>query len=124
MIASLYQRLGGADAVAAVIDDAVDRHAANPALAALFCGRDLPQLKVIAVRCLSADTGGPSHAMKPDDSRPHVGMHFSPVQWHAVLVDMTEAMHEVGIGAVEVGEVLRLFESISAARNDSRTRCP
>lgn len=40
--ASLYDRLGGAAAVAAVVDDAVDRHAANPALAPLFCGKDRP----------------------------------------------------------------------------------
>ncbi len=32
--ASLIQRLGGAGSVAVIVDDAVDRHAANPLLAA------------------------------------------------------------------------------------------
>lgn len=124
MSASLYQRLGGAAAVTAVIDDAVDRHAANPALAALFSGRDLPQLKVIGVQCLSAGTGGPGYTLVPDEIWPHLGMRFTPAQWQAVAGDITEALHELGIGAVEATEVLSLFVSPSCARNDSRTRRP
>jgi len=45
--ASLYDRLGGAAVVAALVDDAVDRLAANPALAPPFCGKDLPQLRAL-----------------------------------------------------------------------------
>ena len=117
----LYQRLGGATAVAAIIDDAVDRHAANPTLAALFQRRDLPQLKVCGVRSLTAGTGGPGGSLRPDDIRQHLGMIFSAAQWRAVLADMTEALHEAGIGVIEVDEVLSLFESLGPVRNDSRT---
>lgn len=55
--ACLYDRLGGAAAVAAVVDDAVDRHAANPALAPLFSGKYLPQLKALGVSVFSARVG-------------------------------------------------------------------
>ena len=37
-MASLYQRLGGVEGIASIVDDSVDRHAANPALAARFRG--------------------------------------------------------------------------------------
>lgn len=123
MTASLYQRLGGAAAVAAVVDDAVDRHAANPALSPLFCGQDLPQLKALGVSFLSAGAGGPGHEPGPAEVRQHVGMSFSPAQWQAVVGDMTEALREQGIGAAEVGEVVKLLDARGSARNDSRTRC-
>ncbi len=38
-----------------------------------------------------------------------------------MLADMTETLHEAGIGAIEVDEVLSLFESLGSVRNDSRT---
>ena len=57
--ACLYDRLGGAAAVAAVVDHALDRHAANPALAPLSCGKDLPQLKALCVSGFCARVGGP-----------------------------------------------------------------
>jgi hemoglobin len=116
--ASLYQRLGGATGVAALVDDAVDRHAANPALCALFRGHDLPQLKTLGERFLSAGTGGPGQGMTLDTQAQHVGMGFDPVQLKAVIGDMTDALVEQGVSAVEVGEVLALVK----AGNESRTQ--
>jgi hemoglobin len=120
--ASLYQRLGGAAAVAAVVDDAVDRHAANPTLAPLFCGQDLPQLKALGVSFLSAGAGEPGHEPGPAGVRQHVGMSFSPAQWQAVVGDITESLCELGIGAAEVGEDVNLLNASASARKDSRTR--
>lgn len=116
MSASLYQRLGGAAGVAALVDDAVDRHAANPALAALFRGQDLPQLKALGERLLSAGAGGPGPTMGAQTQ--HVGIRFSPAQLQAVVADVTEALIERGVGVVEVGETVALFH----AGNESRTQ--
>lgn len=107
--ACLYDRLGGAAAVAAVVDDAIDRHAANPALAPLFCGKDLPQLKAFGVSVFSARVGGPCSNEAADPTRPDAGMRFSPVELQAVVGDMTEALHEHGVGMVEVAEVVNLL---------------
>lgn len=107
--ASLYDRLGGAAAVAAVVDDAVDRHAANPALAPLFCGKDLPQLKAMEVSVFSARVGGPCGTEAADPALPNAGMCFSPAELRAVVGDMTEALREQGIGTVEVGEIVNLL---------------
>lgn len=120
--ASLYERLGGAAAVAAVVDDAVDRHAANPALAPLFCGQDLPQLKARVVRLLIAGAGGPSHRLGPAEERQQIEMNFSPAQLQAMVGDMTETLREQGIGAVEAGEVVNLLNATGSAGNESRTR--
>ena len=102
--AGLYERLGGAAAVAAVVDDAVDRHAANPALAPLFCGKDLPQLKAQGVSVFSARVGGPCSSEAAGETLPDPGMRFSPAELQAVVCDMTEALREQGIGTGEVEE--------------------
>jgi truncated hemoglobin YjbI len=107
--ANLYERLGGAAVVAAVVDDAVDRHAANPALAPLFCGQDLPQLKALCVGVFSARVGGPCSAEAAGPALSGAGMSFSPAELQAVAGDMTEALREQGLGTVEVGEVVNLL---------------
>lgn len=45
--------------MAAVVEDALDRHAANPHLAPFLRWLDLPQLKALAMVFLSAIAGGP-----------------------------------------------------------------
>ncbi|MES2098453.1 MAG: hypothetical protein V4569_01400 [Pseudomonadota bacterium] len=109
MNACLYDRLGGAAAVAAVVDAAVDRHAANPALAPLFCGKDLPQLKALGVSVFSAKVGGPCSTEATDPALSDAGMRFNPAELQAVVSDMTEALREQGIGTVEVGEIVNLL---------------
>lgn len=112
--ACLYDRLGGAAAMAAVIDDAVDRHAANPALAPLFCGKDLPQLKALGVSVFSARLGGPCSSEAAGPAPPDAGMSFSPAELQAVVGDMTEALREQGLGAVEIGEIVNLLYAARA----------
>jgi hemoglobin len=136
--AGLVDRLGGAAAVAAVVDDAVDRHAANPALAPLFRGKDLPQLKALGVSVFSARLGGPCSSAAAGLAPADAGMRFNAAERQAVVGDMTEALRERGIGTVEVAAIVdRLYAAQAtetqhhhaeppsirhSARNDSRTR--
>ena len=92
--------------------------ASHPALATLFRGQDLPQLKALGECFLSAAAGAPCYGLVTGPQPQHAGMCFSSVQLQAVVGDVTEALVEQGVGAVEVGEVVALFH----AGNDSRTR--
>lgn len=112
---SLYQRLGGTAGVAAVIDDAVDRHAANPALAARFFGLDLPELKARAVRFLISASGGPDRSATLGATPQHAGMGFSATELQAVVGDMAQALADQGAGVAEVGEVVSLIRSMNRA---------
>jgi len=107
--ACLYERLGGAAAVAAVIDDAVDRHATNPTLSRLFCGRDLPRIKAVAVSIFSASLGGPCSAQAAGEAPPNAAMRVSPAELQAVLGDMSEAVREHGLGAIDVAQIVSLL---------------
>ena len=59
MEATLYERLGGWGAVAAVVDIFYDRLLADLRLSAVFDGIDMDRLKKHQVMFVSAATGGP-----------------------------------------------------------------
>jgi len=107
--ASLFERLGGAAVVTAVVDDAFDRHAANPALAPLFCGKDLPQLKALGESVINAWVGGPCSPEAAGPALRGAGMRLNPAELQTVVGDMTNALREQGIGTVEVGELVNLL---------------
>lgn len=111
----LYDWLGGAVAVDAVVDDAVDRHATNPALAPLICGKDLPQIKALGVRVFSAKA---RRAVQHRGSRPGAirCLHsLQPGRAASLVVDMTEALREQGLGSVEVAEIVPLPYAVCEA---------
>lgn len=112
MTESLYQRLGGAAGVAAIVDDAVDRHAANPVLAPKFRGKDLPQLKSLAVKFLVVGSGGPPFDETRAMPTARTGMRISEDEVDAVIADVAAAMVEQGAAAAEVGEVIRLVRAL------------
>ena len=116
MKGSLYQRLGGADGIAAAVDDALDRHAANPALTALLGGKDLPQLKARAADWLSGVAGGPPQddASTPQPWRGGEGLDFAQVL--AVAADLNDALRERGVGADDIVEVVDLVRCTGAQR--------
>jgi hemoglobin len=112
---SLYQRLGGTAGVAAVIDDALDRHASNPALVSRFHGLDLPELKAQGVSFLIVASGGPGDASPAGPLPGHAGMGFSASELQAVVGDVAQALAEQGMGVAEVGEVVNLICSLNRA---------
>ena len=111
--ASLYQRLGGAVAVAAVSDEAIDRHAANPMLAHRFRGQDLPRLKDLGVGFISAGAVGPCLDLAPNATPRYAGMRFCPAELEAVLGDLAETLLEQSVCPAEIEELLGLFRAIS-----------
>lgn len=124
MSASLYLRLGGAPGIAAVVDDAVDRHAANPLLARRFRGQDLPQLKALGVEFLCARSGGGPQGGAGGEPLFHAGMQFDRQELAAVIEDIVAALQECGLAAAEVGDVVALVRAphaAAAAGNDRGT---
>jgi hemoglobin len=109
---SLYQRLGGATGIAAIVDDAVDRHAANPVLAPRFRGKDLPQLKSLGVTFLVAGSGGPLLHETRAMPTAQAGLRFSEDEVDAGIADVAAAMVEQGAEAAEIGEVISLVRAL------------
>ena len=112
MIPSLYQRLGSAEGIAAIVDDAVDRHAVNPLLAPRFSGRDLPRAKQMATLFFCMGAGGPEKYEGRDMRTVHAGMNISEQELVASIDDFVAALKGQGVGATEVNEVVAILYSL------------
>lgn len=114
MDTSLYQRLGQAEGIAAIVDKAVDRHAVNPLLAPRFSGRDLPRAKQMGALFFCMGAGGPQRYTGRDLRTAHAGMNISEQELVAAIDDFVAAMQEQGIGPAEVNEVVGILYSLKA----------
>lgn len=112
MTESLYHRLGGAERIGAIIDEAIDRHATNPALAPRFRGKDLPRLKRLGTQFFCAGIGGDPTYEGRDLRSAHAGMNVSEQEFLATMDDIVAALQSHGVGPAETGEVVAILYSL------------
>lgn len=114
MAATLYERLGQAEGITAIVDNAVDRHAVNPLLAPRFSGRDLPRAKRMGALFFCMGAGGPQTYDGRDLRTAHAGMNISEQELVAAIDDFVDAMRSQGVGPTEVNEVVAILYSLKA----------
>ena len=109
---TLYQRLGGYDAIAGFVDTAFPRVAAHPQLNHLFRGhsRDSQfRQRQLIVDALCAAAGGPcvyiGRPMKPV----HVGLGITEAEWKVFMGVIEKAAGERNFRDAERKEFLALF---------------
>lgn len=107
--ASLYKRLGGYDAIAAVTDDFLGRLAADPQTKRFFAGHSTDSLKQIRqhiVDFLCQATGGPCAYHGRDMKTAHAGLGITEEDWNATVKDLTATLDKFKVPDKERGEVL------------------
>ena len=85
---SLYERIGGYDALAAATDDFIGRMASDPQLAKFFAGHSkdsLARIRQLVVDQLCAATGGPCVYIGRDMKSSHQGMGISEADWNKAV---------------------------------------
>ena len=115
---SLYTRLGGYDALAAVTDDFIGRLATDKSLGRFFTGHSkdsLMRIRQLVVDQLCAATGGPCVYIGRDMKSAHQGMGISEADWNAAAAHLTATLDKFKVPAKEKGEVLA---AISGLKND------
>jgi len=112
MADSLYQRLGGAERIGAIIDEAIDRHAANPVLAPRFRGKDLPRLKRLGTQFFCAGVGDEATYEGRDLRSAHAGMNVSEQEFLATMDDIVAALQSHGVGAAETNDVVAILYAL------------
>jgi hemoglobin len=112
MTQSLYQRLGNVEGITAIVEDAVDRHAANPLLAPRFSGKDLSHAKQMGAMFFCMGAGGPQKYEGKDMRTAHAGMNISEQELIATIDDFVAAMQSQGVGTTEVNEVVAILYSL------------
>jgi hemoglobin len=103
---SLYERLGGKDAITAVVDDFVARCAADSRINGKFARTDIPRLKSELVDQVGAATGGPATYTGRDMRATHDGMSVTGGEFDALVADLVATLDKFGVGEAEKSELL------------------
>lgn len=109
---TLYQRLGGYDAIAGFVDTAFPRVASHPQLTHLFRGHSVDsqrRQRQLIVDALCQATGGPCMYTGRDMKPVHVGLGITSEQWNTFMTIISAAAAERDFGEAERKEFLALF---------------
>lgn len=106
---SLYQRLGGREGIALVVDDFVANMVADARVNARFKGMQPPA--VFKLRSNLADqicdaTGGPCAYLGRDMKATHKGMNISDAEWSATVENLIKALDKYKVGEKEKKELI------------------
>jgi hemoglobin len=116
--ATLYQRLGGYDAVAAVCADLLPRLQADPQLERFWLHRSEDGIKreyQLLVDFLCNAAGGPMYYTGRDMKLAHKGMRISAADWDALMRHLDATLDKFALPAAERTDLVAFIES---TRND------
>jgi hemoglobin len=103
---SLYDRLGGKEAITAVVDAFVANVAADERINKFFEKTDIPHLKQMLVDQICGATGGPCEYTGKDMKTVHTGMNITEEQWNATVEDLVKALDGAGVQQKEKDELI------------------
>jgi hemoglobin len=109
---SLYDRLGGKDAITAVVDDFVGNVAADKRINGFFAKTDVPRLKRNLVDQICQATGGPCTYTGKDMKTAHKGMGITDADFNALVEDLKKSLDKFKVPAKEQGELLGALASL------------
>ena len=116
--ATLYSRLGGYDAIAAVADDLLRRLTTDAQLGRFWQHRGedgLRREKQLLIDFLCASAGGPLYYTGRDMASSHRGMRISEGDWTIFLNHLKATLDSFAVPERERGEVLAF---VNSTRND------
>jgi hemoglobin len=113
MATTLYQRLGGADGIARIVDDVISAHLANPIIKTRFEKiEDMDHAKQMAREFFCAGTGGPEAYTGRDMLTAHKGMNISEQEYLEVMDDIVAALNKNQIDQETVNQVIAVLYSL------------
>ncbi len=109
---SLYDRLGGKEAVVAVVDDFVARAAADSRINAKFGRTDVPRLKAMLVEQVGEATGGPVKYSGRGMRETHDHMGVTAGEFDALVADLVATLNQFKVPTAEQQELLGILGSL------------
>jgi len=112
---SLYERIGGYNALAAVVDDFVGRLVADKQFERFFAGHSTDSKKRIRQHILDqfcAATGGPCVYTGRDMKTSHAGLGITDADWNAAAKHLVASLDKFKVPEKEKGEVLTFVSSL------------
>jgi hemoglobin len=116
MSTTLYQRLGGANGIAGLVDDVMAAHLANPVVKTRFENiKDLDRAKKMAREFFSAGSGGPEAYTGKDMLAAHKGMNISEQEYMAAMDDIVGAMEKHKLSEDTKKDVIGILYSLKGS---------
>lgn len=111
---TLYERLGGKDAVSAVVDDFVARCAADERINGKFARTDIGRLKRMLVDQICQASGGPCSYQGRDMRETHDGMGVTAGEFDALVEDLVVTLNQFSVPKPAQDELLGLLGPMRA----------
>jgi hemoglobin len=111
---TLYERLGGYDAISAVVNDLLPRLREDPQLARFWQHRgedSLKRSKQLLIDFLCSGAGGPLYYTGRDIKTSHKGMGISESDWSAFLGHLHATLEVFQVPQAECNEVVAFVQS-------------
>ncbi len=112
---SLYERLGGYDVIAAIVDDFIGRLGADPQLGKFFAGHSIDSKKRIRQHLVDqfcAAAGGPCVYVGRDTKTAHQGLGLTQAAWDVAAKHLVESLDKLKVAKVEKDELLAFVASV------------
>lgn len=103
----LYDRLGGVDAIKAVVHDFLGNVAADARINARFLDTDIPKLEDHLVNQICQATGGPCTYTGRSMREVHTGMSITEAEWGALVEDLDRSLDTFKVPQPEQDELIR-----------------
>jgi hemoglobin len=114
---SLYERLGGYDALVAVADNLLPRLSGDAQLSRFWANRSedgISREKQLLVDFLASNAGGPMYYTGRDMLLSHKGMAISAGDWDAFIGHLNATLDEFQVPEPERSQVLSFIDSTRA----------
>ena len=111
---SLYERLGGYDAITAVVDDLLPRLAGDATLGRFWQNRGddgIARERQLLIDFLGHSAGGPVYYTGRDMALSHMGMGISEDDWGHFIGHLTTTLDTFSVPDAEKGDVLAFVDS-------------
>ena len=112
---SLYRRVGGYDALAAVTDDFLGRLAGDKQMSRFFAGvsaDSLRKLRQHVVDQLCEATGGPCNYFGRSMKTVHGGLGITESDWQITVKHLTATLDKFQVPGKERSEILAMFANL------------
>jgi len=103
---TLYDRLGGRDAIIAVVEDFIGNVSSDNRISAFFQHADLPGLKQKLVDQICETTGGPCKYTGKDMKTAHDSMGVKDADFTALVDDLVKTLDKFKVGDKEKSDLL------------------
>jgi len=114
---SLYKRLGGYDALAAVTDDFITALATDPKLSRFFVGasdNSKARIRQLVLDQLCAATGGPCIYIGRDMKTAHHGLRITEEDWNTAVKLLVNTLTKFKVKEAEQKEVAAALSGLKA----------